>query len=548
MMKMVSSAGGGGGSVIPFSRSVFHIAAMGHSGTCTRSLHTDHSCNDTNDIDAAIRLTYTELHVVNLMLRWQQHEEKEETTAPLDVHVARYLRQYPRIGTNQRKMILQIVYDIQRWLLLVDHLAARLAQELSVVRDLLANGITTAQTSDVHGPVWESIMDPSARQAVIRWRTRYFVFCEMMLKNEEILQWITTQDGELARVVQKLGSRQQHVSSHMNDRMQEEFDTAPDHVKVSYPSELFDMLRASLDSEQSTMEFCRASNTQAPTCVRMNLMKIESRPKFIRSLWSSLKRWSQKTGRNLADVNLIPTEHAPHGVIVQTPSNSKINFRELDIYQQGMFEAQDEASQLIAHQVEARPDDIVFDYCAGSGGKSLAIAYRMLNKGQLYLTDIRYAKRDGTEPSALYLETERRLKRNGISNAILLPIDHPELQSIRGRVDWLLLDVPCSGTGTLRRHPALKYRIGHAQIAEYVKTQREIIDDAVCFLDFSKSTSRLVYATCSILWLENMNQVEYILNKYGDKLEVDKTFSTVTKRGGYDGFFSAVFRPRLDKI
>ncbi len=118
-------------------------------------------------------------------------------------------------------------------------------------------------------------------------------------------------------------------------------------------------------------------------------------------------------------------------------------------FKQGLFEVQDEGSQLIANLMDPTPGDQVMDYCAGSGGKTLAFAPKMQHRGQIYLHDIR--------PWALD-EARKRLKRAGIQNAqVVLPED-PKLNKLRGKMDWVLVDAPCTGSGTFRRNPDMKWK------------------------------------------------------------------------------------------
>jgi 16S rRNA (cytosine967-C5)-methyltransferase len=174
------------------------------------------------------------------------------------------------------------------------------------------------------------------------------------------------------------------------------------------------------------------------------------------------------------------------------------------MYKKGLFEVQDEASQIVADHVEVQPGDLVLDYCAGGGGKTLAFAHRMKGKGQIFMTDTRYAPKANGEGSKLVSEAKERLRRAGIQNAQQLVPDHPHLtEHLRGKFDWILLDVPCSGTGTMRRHPELKYKyMDLSALRELVQLQREIVDAAVPFLKLNGG--HLVYSTCSVLQEENM--------------------------------------------
>ena len=197
-------------------------------------------------------------------------------------------------------------------------------------------------------------------------------------------------------------------------------------------------------------------------------------------------------------------------------------------FKKGLFEVQDEGSQLLASEVQASPGDIVLDYCSGSGGKTLGFAPQMNGLGQIYLHDIR--------KNAL-LEARKRLKRAGIQNAQRLDPEHRQLKKLIGKCDWVLIDVPCSGTGTLRRNPDQKWKIDEEMVDTLIEKQREIIRQAVLYL---KPGGTLLYGTCSLLPQENQAQVKYILKNTALTLEKEKLLLPIS--GGMDGFFFASFK------
>ena len=186
---------------------------------------------------------------------------------------------------------------------------------------------------------------------------------------------------------------------------------------------------------------------------------------------------------------------------------------------------QDEASQQVAALVQAKPGDHVLDYCSGSGGKALAFAPAMDGKGQIYLHDIR---------AHILQEAKRRLKRAGVQNAQVLTTD--KLKPLKKKCDWVLVDAPCTGTGTLRRNPDMKWRFTGEMLQRLIGEQRTIFEKALSYL---KPEGRIVYATCSILKEENSEQIAHFLKTYGLKLE-DSPLQTLPEEGGMDGFFGAV--------
>lgn len=281
----------------------------------------------------------------------------------------------------------------------------------------------------------------------------------------------------------------------------------PLHVQVSFPKTFFDMLTRSYGEEEAE-KLCLASNGQAPTTVRVNTMKTTRE--------ALLKKWK-------VEYDVTPCSHSKYGIVFK----KRINFFGLPEFKEGCFEVQDEGSQLVASCVKAAPNDHVLDYCAGSGGKTLAFAPDMNNKGQIYLYDIR--------PHAL-LEAKKRLKRAGIQNAQILDEAKLKKKGMVGRMDWILLDVPCSGSGTLRRNPDMKWKFEPEMVERLVKEQRNIFDKALKFLH---PNGKIVFATCSIFPEENEQQIEYFLKNYPLQLE-GEPFQSFPKVGEMDGFYCAV--------
>lgn len=261
--------------------------------------------------------------------------------------------------------------------------------------------------------------------------------------------------------------------------------------------------------EKAVFEICRILNQSAPLTVRVNLLKTTRE--------SLLTKW-----QSLFDVE--PCLRSPAGIRFKkrTPLTSLPEFKE------GLFEIQDEGSQLVADLIKAQKGEQVLDYCSGSGGKSLAIAANTMGRGQIYLHDIR--------PQIL-LEARRRFRRAGAQNAQFLPPDHPRLETLKNKMDWVLADVPCSGSGTYRRNPDMKWKIDEQMLERLVKEQREIFSSALTFM---KPNGKIVYATCSLFERENEGQVEYFLKNYPLDV-VGAPLSILPESGGPDGFFGVVF-------
>lgn len=169
-------------------------------------------------------------------------------------------------------------------------------------------------------------------------------------------------------------------------------------------------------------------------------------------------------------------------------------FERLQAFADGLFEVQDAGSQWVVHKAGARRGQTVVDFCAGAGGKTLALAAMMRNSGQIYACDTSLPRLSRLKP---------RLARSGATNVQPMHIESEQdkkLRRIWGRADLVLVDAPCSGTGTLRRNPDLKWRQQPADLARMNKLQRSILDAAAKLL---KPGGRLVYVTCSLLVSEN---------------------------------------------
>ncbi len=185
-----------------------------------------------------------------------------------------------------------------------------------------------------------------------------------------------------------------------------------------------------------------------------------------------------------------PTPFSPWGLRLQgKPSLAKVK-----AFERGAVEVQDEGSQLLALLLDAHRGEMVVDFCAGAGGKTLAIGAAMRNTGRLYALDTSAHRLDALKP---------RLARSQLSNVHPAAIAHERddrVKRLAGKIDRVLVDAPCSGLGTLRRNPDLKWRQKPEGIADVAVLQTAILDSAARLL---KSGGRLVYATCSVLPQEN---------------------------------------------
>jgi len=192
----------------------------------------------------------------------------------------------------------------------------------------------------------------------------------------------------------------------------------------------------------------------------------------------------------------------------------------------GRVEIQDAGSQMIAPLVDPQPGECIIDTCAGAGGKSLHLAALMQNQGRIIGMDIAPRK---------LKELERRAKRAHRSPCIETKVISPKaLSALAGVADRVLIDAPCSGLGTLKRQPDLKWRLKPTQIERVRGIQAELLDSYTALL---KPGGRLVFATCSVLPSENRANVNRLLNAGGFTLEAECAVSPAAT--GYDGFYAA---------
>ncbi len=233
--------------------------------------------------------------------------------------------------------------------------------------------------------------------------------------------------------------------------------------------------------------------------------------------------------------------------------DTRTNLFATEPFKRGAMEAQDEGSQLLAELATPATPGIVLDYCAGAGGKTLAIAAGMAGRGRVLACDV-----DGKKLE----ELRRRARRAGVGNAQAVTLAGPgadappPLRAIAGRASRVLIDAPCSGVGALRRNPEARWRLTADDVTSLTRQQAEILDEALPAL---ADGGLLVYATCSLLRRENQDVVGAVLARHLDLEEVPlvtlwpdraaalgdgRHLLVRPDRHGTDGFFAAVLRRR----
>lgn len=300
-------------------------------------------------------------------------------------------------------------------------------------------------------------------------------------------------------------------------------------VRCDLPDWLYGALEGQFGADE-VLRLAAALNQSAPLDLRVNTLK---------------------TNREA-----VLAQFAAEGIAAVAGSLSPLAIRLRDkpalarnpLFLAGAFEVQDEGSQLLGYLMEPRRGEMVVDFCAGAGGKTLLLGALMKNTGRLYAYDVSDKRLARLKP---------RLARSGLSNVHPVRIEHERdtrIKRLAGKVDRVLVDAPCSGLGTLRRNPDLKWRQGEDSVAELAVKQAAILAAAARLV---RPGGRVVYATCSLLTAENEAVVDAFLAGHPDftlapaaevlarhGIAVDGDFlRLLPHRHNTDGFFAAV----LDK-
>ncbi|MBX2849779.1 MAG: RsmB/NOP family class I SAM-dependent RNA methyltransferase [Acidiferrobacterales bacterium] len=261
-----------------------------------------------------------------------------------------------------------------------------------------------------------------------------------------------------------------------------ELEHAPEHVKLNVPEWIAPRLKAVLgDSFEDEMS---AINQRASTDIRVNLIK------------SNIQQVSELIKKNDYDFSL--SKISAWGLSFQ----QRVALFNLEEFKQGWFEVQDQGSQLLAQLTAVRPGERVVDFCAGAGGKTLAMAAMMQNKGVIYACDLHTKRLDNLR---------KRVKRAGVHNVrvhVLSTEKDKWVKQQKGKADLVLIDAPCTGTGTWRRSPDSRWNLRPEDLDELIELQRSILQSASRLV---RPGGRLVYATCSILMEENESQTQLFL-------------------------------------
>ena len=301
----------------------------------------------------------------------------------------------------------------------------------------------------------------------------------------------------------------------------------PAAVRADLPDWLWERL-VRMHGEEQAARIAQGLLNPAPLDLRVNLARVDR---------AAARARLTSDGLEASD-----TPYSPSGL--RLDAKPAINRHAL--FTAGLIEVQDEGSQLLAWLLAPRRGEMIADYCAGAGGKTLALAMLMRGTGRVYAMDISAKRLAALAP---------RAARAGITNVhtLMLGEDDARARRLTGKLDRVLVDAPCTGLGTLRRNPDLKWRHGPVAVAELAEKQRRILGAAARLL---KPGGRLVYATCSILQEENDAVVDDFQRQHADfqslscaellagqriALDTGARLRLLPHLHGTDGFFAAAF-------
>ncbi|QDH15762.1 RsmB/NOP family class I SAM-dependent RNA methyltransferase [Oecophyllibacter saccharovorans] len=339
--------------------------------------------------------------------------------------------------------------------------------------------------------------------------------------------------------VQALFSGERYAPSRLTERERLMLDELQGHtlteakqsqaVQLEYPDWLTPYLEQSFgDQVAPEME---AMLTQPSLDLRVNLLR-GTRSEALREL--------RREGFEVEETELSPWGLRMGG---RQPVTSS------PVFQEGLVEIQDEGSQLVAAATDPKPGERLLDYCAGAAGKTLALAMLMENRGQITACDVSQVRLEGA------VKRLRRADVHNVSRHLLVEGDKWAKRRA-GSFDTVLVDAPCSGTGTWRRNPDARLRLTEQDIEELVPKQAEILATAARMV---RPGGKLVYATCSLLDVENSLQLKNFLKAHPEfslvspqeaskllppKLQGQGSFSLTPRSDGTDGFFVGVMKRR----
>ncbi len=417
----------------------------------------------------------------------------------------RYFFKNERIGSNERELVAEAVFGVLRHRLLLEHACGD-----STSRDtLLAKPADCGSGCEAAPPAPDAsqhrVGAATPRRMVLAWLLRFGGYnlreIEPVLKRDE-KEWLATVKGI-------------------------KVEDMPLPVQAELPEWLVEKMRASY-SDEAILTIGQSMQQGAPLDIRVNTL-LAKRDDILQLLHDK-------------KIEAAVTPYSPVGIRLK----EKIPLNRDALFEEGKIEVQDEGSQLLGYLLAPKRNDMVVDFCAGAGGKTLMLSALMNSQGRLYAMDTSEKRLANLKP---------RLKRSGASNIQPILISHEndlKVKRLAGKIDRVLVDAPCSGLGTLRRSPDLKFRQSPGSIEDFTQKQAAILASASRLL---KKGGRMVYATCSFLPDENQQIVQAFLAAHPDfvlrpageilqqqkiALEMGDYLELRPHLHGTDGFFAAV--------
>lgn len=340
-------------------------------------------------------------------------------------------------------------------------------------------------------------------------------------------------DAEDVQPILKSGKLKEHLGGIMKaiaaSQKSKEEEPEPIALKYSFPDWMVARFVEQY-GEAETEALCRSLNEQAPVTLRVNELK------------SNLQACQQAL--KAEEIETIPGSLSP----ISLHLTKRLNVFQLESFRSGLFEVQDEGSQLLPLLIDPKPTAKVLDACAGAGGKTLELAALMKNRGEVVATDVHSSRLE---------ELRKRTRRAGVSNVRIQQIDDVAdlAEKYTGHFDVVLVDAPCSGIGTLRRNPGMKWMVTEETVKEVSEKQFHILDASASLV---ADGGMLTYATCTLFTEENEGVVERFLKQHPEfslpsvpprssRFDSTRFFDGkyvrfLPHREGTDGFFVAVLR------